>query len=169
MGEPAAAKPRWISDVPNSDVLRFATWIALVGAVSVASTVVVIREAEARAPRDLTDDYLVRWAIVSACSLLVLALFGGLAVFGRRTRFEIAGVWPLVAGIVVGCGYLFTLVAMGQTEPGSVSCDGPQSCETEFGFGAALLTVVAAVAIGVVFIAAFGLKRLAGRLLLGGD
>src|SRR3954453_16847842 len=110
MGEPERAKPRWISDVPNSDVLRFGIWIALMAVLSVASTVAVIGEAEARAPRDLTDEYFVRGAIGIAGSLLVLALLGGLVVFGRRTNFEIAAAWPPVAGIVVSGGFFFTLV-----------------------------------------------------------
>ena len=163
MGELEPAKTRWISDVSNADVLRFGIWLALVAAISVASTAAIISEAEARTPRELTNHYLARWGALSGGSLVLLALLGGLLVFGRATRFEIAGTWPAVAGVVVGACYYVTLSAMGQTEAGSVGCDGPQECDTSLGLGAGFLMVLAAIVIDVLFVSAYGLKRLVLR------
>jgi hypothetical protein len=158
-------RARWISDVPNLDVIRFGIWIAAVAAITVASTAALIGEAEDRLTHNVSSEYLTRWAIISGGSLFFLALVGGLVVFGRRTRLEVAVAWPPLAGIVVGATYYITLVAMGQTEPGSAGCAGPQPCDTALGLGAGLVTVVAAIAMGAVFVVAYGAKRLAARLL----
>jgi hypothetical protein len=133
----------------------------------IASTAALVGEAEDRLSHDVSAEYLTRWVIISAASLILVSLIGGLAVFGRRTKFVIAGVASLLAGGAVGFGYYVTLLAMGQTEAGSAACAGPEDCDTAFGLGAVLLTAVAGIAIGSVFVAAFGIKRLAGRLIVG--
>ena len=157
------AQNRWISVVADSDVIRYIMWAGALVAITVASTAEVVRQAEARAPLDLSNHYLARWAIVSAGSLLLVSLLGGLLVFRRETKWEVAATWPLLGGIVVGAGSFITLSVMGQTDPGTVSCTGPQPCDTAFGLGAGVLSLVAAIPIGAVFIGTYSLKRLASH------
>ena len=125
-----SVRGRWVSDVADADVIRFAVWLVLLLAIIVSSTAVVTHEAEARAPADLSGRYLASWAIASGVSVLVLSFLGGLLVFESMAKWEVVVTWPLLGGLIVCFGSFVTLVAMGQTEPGSVSCEaGNQSCE----------------------------------------
>jgi hypothetical protein len=160
---PPPPATRWIGDVANAEVIRFGIWATLLLAVVVASNAVIVREAEARAPSHLSSHYVALWGVACGGSLLFLSLLGGLLVFRGETKWEVATTWPFLGGILVGMGSFVTVSAMGQTDPGSVSCTGTQPCDTAFGLGAALLSVAAAIPIGGLFIGAYGLKRLAAH------
>ena len=92
-------------------------WAGALVAITVASTAEIVRQAEARAPLDLSNHYLARWAIVSAGSILLVSLLGGLLVFRRETKWEVAATWPLLGGIVVGAGSFITLSVMARQIP----------------------------------------------------
>jgi hypothetical protein len=155
---------RWIRDVADGDVTRFAIWVALLLAVVVASISAIVREAEAHAPARVPGHDLARWGMTRAGAVLLISFLGGLFVFGTKTKWEVALTWPLLGGGVLGIGTFVTLTAMGQTEPGSVACTGPQPCDIAFGFGTVLGSALAAMPIGGLFIGTYGLRRLAAHL-----
>jgi hypothetical protein len=145
--------------------IRFGAWLGLLLAAVIAASAVVVHQAEARAPADISGRYLAWWGVFSAASLLLLSLLGGLFVLRTRTKWEVAATWPFAGGLAIGFGCYLTLVVMGQTNPGTVSCKtGDQSCDIAFGLGAALLSLVSAVPIGGSFIATYALRRLAVRV-----
>jgi hypothetical protein len=162
--EPGKVRGRWIDDVADGEVVRFASWVVVMIATAAVSTAKIVSEAEAHSPVRLSNRYVVWWGVITLGSIVLLSILGGLLVFRLDAKWDIAATWPWLGGLMVGAGAFVTLSAMGQTDPGSVSCTGSQPCDTAFGLGAALLSVAAAIPIGIAFVGAYGLRRFAHRL-----
>jgi hypothetical protein len=155
---------RWVRDVSNGEVVRFAIWCGGVLSAGAAATATFVDGAKAQPPGSHSADWLLHWAYYSGPLIFALSIFGGLIVFRRATAWEITGTWPLfLSGPVFALGYFAALSATGQTDAHSVLCDSAQPCDTSFGLGAGILAVIASPLIGGSFIATHALRRLVGR------
>jgi hypothetical protein len=160
-----------MTDVTSYEVIRLGVWIALTAVITVISTVVVTLwgEHDQVAPSDdaTARHWLAAWAIVSGGSLLAAAVLGGLVVFTSRAPWDAVLTIPFAAGPVVGAAAFITLVAMGQTEPGSASCGIDEGdCNIALAMGAGLLSLVAAISLGASFILTHLMRRALMRLLV---
>jgi hypothetical protein len=145
------------------DLARLGCWYGVSFIVSLVATLAIVRAALAHPSEHLSRHYLVVWATCSGGSLLLASLLGGLFALRRETPIRMAVPWSLLVGPAVAVGYLFGV--SGQMDAGSALCDAPAagSCDTEWGFGAVAIAVVAGLVLGAVFSAAFALRRLGDR------
>jgi hypothetical protein len=161
---------REMAKLSSLDSILLAAYATVVGAISVASSVRLIRFGERDQLAPVADaigrEWLAEWAITSSLILLGTAALGGLIVLGSRTPWEIVFGCAFASGLIVGASAYLTFLAMGQFEPGSPSCGiGEENCTISLGFGAGLLSVVAALGLGATFLATHMLRRAAGRVL----
>ena len=151
-------------EMTGRDQASWCVWIGFIAAISLVSSVTLIRfmENHKDAPDNdpAVESWLLHWVIITAAALVVVALIGGLLVFTASTRWEIVLTWPFVAGPVVGVVAYLTFAVMGQFNPGSASCEvGDESCNIALGLGAGLLSAVMAIAVGICFLLTYLLRR----------
>ncbi|HZS30908.1 MAG TPA: hypothetical protein VFA37_06590 [Gaiellaceae bacterium] len=156
---------RWISDVPNIQVVSFILWICAEFALSLAAALAIEHRA-ARLPihAQFSHHFMVMWAITWGGSILLLALLAGALVFRRTTPWDILLTWPWLVGPVVGAAFYFALT--GQMHPGTWFCGrsgSEDACNFGLGIGSGLLSVAAAIVVGGTFISVASLKRFATR------
>ena len=150
--------------MPQVEVIAFFAWLAATFALSLAATLVIVHRALALPPKgELSTHLLLRWGVISGGSLLLLAVLAGVLVFRPTTPWNVVLTWPWLIGLTVGAGYFFGLA--GHMDGGSKLCDAPQngSCDNAWGLGAVLLSFVAAVVLGGVFVSVVALRRLLPR------
>ncbi len=141
-------------------------WCATVFALSLTATLIIVHHAVAL-PRSarLETHFLAVWAITWGGSLLLLSILAGLLVFRRTTAWDVVLTWPWLVCGAVGLGYMFGL--SGQMDAGSKLCDAPAggSCDTAWGLGGILLSLVAGLVLGGTFVASLSVRRLTSCLL----
>ena len=89
--------------------------------------------------------------------MLVLAMLAGALVFRRTTPWDVVLVWSWLVGPLVGVAFYFALSS--QMDQGSRMCGKAGPCDISWGFGAALISVFAAVVLGAAFVSTASLKR----------
>jgi hypothetical protein len=158
-----ADERRWVPNVSNGEIVRFAIWCGAVLAGGVAATATLVHAAKAQPPGSESAGWLVHWAAYSGPLVVLVSTLGGFLVFRRATTWQVTATWPWLSGPIFASGYFLALSATGQTDAHSVLCDSTQPCDTSFGLGAVILAVAAGPPLGGLFIAAHALKRLVTR------
>ena len=161
----ALSRSRWISDVWTTEIISFAVWFVAEFALSFAATLdIVHRGTRLPAGRTLSDHFLASWAVTWGGSMLLFAIVAGGVVFRRATPWGVVLTWPWLVGPVVGFASFIALTP--HMDSGSRMCDAPAggSCDTSWGLGAMLLSLVAAATLGTSFIAVASLKKALLRL-----
>jgi hypothetical protein len=150
--------------ISQREHILFACWCAAAFVLSLALTLAIVHRAVSSTPHLLTSHYVEVWAAISGGSLALLAVLGGLIVFGRKTPWSVVALWPLLGGPLVAAGYLFGV--SGQMDAGSALCEAPAngSCDTAWGIGAVAVAIFAAAVLGAVFTGTFALRRLVIRI-----
>ncbi len=146
--------------VSRREFAAFALWVLVAFALTLGATLSIVHRAVALpAGEQLSNRFLVAWALEWGAPMVVASVLGGLFVFRRSTPWKTLLTWPWLVGVVVGLGYVVGL--SGQMDSGSKLCDAPpkSSCDDAWGLGAWLLGFGGAVLLGGIFIVSATLAR----------
>lgn len=148
----------------RAEFASFALWMLVNFALALGATLVIVHRAVSLpVGGQLTEHFIVAWALEWGGAMLGASILGGLFVFRRSTSWQTLLTWPWLVGVMIGLAYMFGL--SGQMDSGSRLCDAPagSSCDNAWGLGAWLVGGLAAAVLGGTFVASAALARVLAR------